>query len=70
MPQGNTYKPVRLKDYNNSKTIINIFQNFFHCFCNQYFHTSPTYQNKHTNNVIDLYSFKELCSKQSQFTQQ
>ena len=25
MPQGNTYKPVRLKDYNNSKTIINIF---------------------------------------------
>ena len=25
MPQGNTYEPVRLKDYNNSKTIINIF---------------------------------------------
>lgn len=25
MPEGNTYKPVRLKDYNNSKTIINIF---------------------------------------------
>lgn len=25
IPQGNTYKPVRLTDYNNSKTIINIF---------------------------------------------
>ena len=24
MPQGNTYEQVRLKDYNNSKTIINI----------------------------------------------